>query len=135
MRRLPTGAQDTILPHRAGSKAPFARARTINVRMPFLSGTQRALPRAVSQLVYCNPFLTERVEFERAALGAEFVEGEPVWSYRVEHPGPRENHWRIQGRLEPVAEQVRARLLEGVEAREPDLVLYEDAVLSRSEER
>jgi transcriptional regulator with AAA-type ATPase domain len=98
--------------------------------MPFLSGTQRALLRAVSQLGYCNPFLPERVEFERTALGAEFVEGEPVWSYHAEQPGPRENHWRIQGRLEPVAEQVRARLEEGVEAGDPDLVLYEDAVLS-----
>jgi transcriptional regulator with AAA-type ATPase domain len=98
--------------------------------MPFLSGTQRALLRAVSQLGYCNPFLPERVEIERAALGAEFVEGEPVWSYRVEQPGPRENVWRIQGRLEPVAEQVRARLHEGVEATKPDLVLYEDAILA-----
>src|SRR5580704_15585994 len=102
--------------------------RTIDVPMPFLSGTQRALLRAVSQLGYCNPFLPERVEFERAALGAEFVEGEPVWSYHVEQPGPRENHWRIQGRLEPVAEQARARLQEGAEAQESDLVLYEDAV-------
>jgi hypothetical protein len=98
--------------------------------MPFLTATQRAFFSAVSQLGHCNPFLPERVEFERAALGSEFVEGEPVWSYRAEHPGPRENHWRIQSRLEPVAEQVRARLQEGVEAAEPDLVLYEDAVLS-----
>lgn len=97
--------------------------------MAFLSGTQRALLRAVSQLGYCNPFLPERVELERAALGDEFVEGEPVWSYRIEHPAPRENVWRIHGRLEPMAEQVRARLRDGVEAPEADLVLYEDAVL------
>jgi DNA-binding NtrC family response regulator len=97
--------------------------------MAFLSGTQRELLRAVSQLGYCNPFLTERVELERAVLGAEFVEGEPVWSYRVEQPGPRENVWRILRRLEPLAEQLRDRLREGVLTREPDLVLYEDAVL------
>ncbi len=97
--------------------------------MPFLSGTQQALLRAVSQLGYCNPFLPERVECERAVLGAEFVESEPVWSYHVEHPGPRENHWRIQNRLEPLAELLRMRLHEGVEAQEADLLLYEDAVL------
>ena len=102
---------------------------TINVHMAFLSGTQRELLRAVSQLGYCNPFLTERVELERAVLGAEFVEGEPVWSYRVEQPGPRENVWRILRRLEPLAEQLRDRLREGLLTREPDLVLYEDAVL------
>ncbi|HTS29381.1 MAG TPA: sigma 54-interacting transcriptional regulator [Bryobacteraceae bacterium] len=98
--------------------------------MPFLSASQRSLLKAVSQLGYCNPFLPERVELERAALGAEFVEGEPVWSFHVDNPGPRENHWRIQGRLEPAAEQARERLLEGADASESDLVLYEDAVLS-----
>ena len=35
------------------------------------------------------------MELERAVLGDEFVEGEPVWSYRAEHPEPRANVWRI----------------------------------------
>jgi len=48
--------------------------------MPFLSSAPRALLQAVSELAYCNPFLTERVELERAVLGAELHEGEPVWS-------------------------------------------------------
>jgi len=98
--------------------------------MPLLSAPQRSLLKAVSQLGYCNPFLPERIEFERAALGADFVEGEAVWSYHSAEQGPRENHYRIQSRLEPVAEQVRRRLQEGAEARDPDLVLYEDAILS-----
>src|SRR3954469_16016241 len=94
-----------------------------------LNETERVVLEAVSRLGYCDPFLPERVELERAVLGAEFVEGEPVWSYRVEQPGPRENVWRILRRLEPLAEQLRDRLREGVAAREPDLVLYEDSVL------
>ncbi|HLK68271.1 MAG TPA: sigma 54-interacting transcriptional regulator [Bryobacteraceae bacterium] len=98
--------------------------------MSFLSGTQRVFLRAVSQLGFCNPFLPERVEFEKAALGPDFVEGEPVWSYHVDQPGPRENHWRIQSRVEPLAEQLRERLQEGVESNEADLVLYEDTVLT-----
>jgi DNA-binding NtrC family response regulator len=98
--------------------------------MAFLSGTQRSLLRAVSQLGYCNPFLPERVDLERAALGSEFLEGEPVWSYRADQTGPRENVWRLQGRLELMTEQLRARLQEGVETREPDLALYDDAVLA-----
>jgi len=97
--------------------------------MSFVSASQRALLRAVSSLGYANPFLPERVEHERTALGSAFVEGEPVWSYQVEHPEPRANVWRIQERLEPMVEQLRARLAEGVQAREADLVLYEDAVL------
>src|SRR5450759_3007942 len=57
--------------------------------MPFLTSAQRTLLQGVSRLGYANPFLPERVELERAVLGGEFIEGEPVWSYRAEHPEPR----------------------------------------------
>jgi DNA-binding NtrC family response regulator len=94
-----------------------------------MSDARRTLLEAVSRLAYANPFLPERVECERAVLGAEFVAGEPVWSYRAEHPEPRENVWRIQARLEPLLEELRTRLQTGARAGEHDLVLYEDAVL------
>ncbi|HEY1337734.1 MAG TPA: sigma 54-interacting transcriptional regulator [Bryobacteraceae bacterium] len=97
--------------------------------MSFLSPAQRIMLRAVSQLAYCNPFLPERVECERAVLGPAFVEGEPVWSYRGAEQGPRQNVWRVYERLEPVLEAARDCLASGAEAREPDLVLYEDSVL------
>ena len=95
----------------------------------FLNTAQRTFLEGVSRLAYANPFLPERVECERAVLGAEFVEGEPVWSYRAEHPEPRANVWRIAARLEPLLEELRARLDGGSHATEHDLVLYEDAVL------
>jgi hypothetical protein len=97
--------------------------------MAFLTNSQRTFLQGVSRLGYANPFLPERVECERAVLGAEFLEGEPVWSYRAEHPEPRANVWRILARLEPLAERLRARLSAGLEAREQDLHLYEDAAL------
>ena len=97
--------------------------------MAFLSTSQRSFLQTISRLSYANPFLPERVELERALLKDDFVEGEPVWSYRVESPGPRENVWRIQRRLEPLAELLRSRLLDSAEPRDDDLVLYEDAVL------
>src|ERR1039457_7283784 len=94
--------------------------------MPFLTPQQRSFLTAVSQLVYANPFLPERVEFERAALGDAFVAGEPVWSQHVHDPEqPRANVWRIVERLEALAGQLQARLGEGVEARPTALVLYE----------
>ena len=96
--------------------------------MPFLSKGERAFVRAVSQLAFCNPFTPERIECERAALGSDFVEGEPVWSLPVGEPErPRANAWLIVDRLQPLAEQLRNRLSE--EVREEDLTLYEDAVL------
>ena len=78
---------------------------------------------------YANPFLPERVAAERAVLGEEFIEGEPVWSYRAEHPEPRANVWRIVAKLETVVNQLAGRLSAGVPVREEDLALYEDAAL------
>jgi transcriptional regulator with AAA-type ATPase domain len=98
--------------------------------MPFLTTTERRVLSSVSQLAYCNPFLRERTEFERAALGDEFIEGEPVWSLPVQDPErPRANVWRIAAQLEALAEQLRNRLVGGSDANESDLVLYEEAII------
>ena len=99
--------------------------------MAFLSNQQAAFLRAVGRLAYANPFLPECVEWERAALGSEFVEGEPVWSQQVKDPQrPRANVGKIAERLAPVAAQLRDRLAAGGAAvSEAELVLYEDAVL------
>jgi len=95
--------------------------------LAFVSQSERSFLQAVSQLAYCNPFLPERVDLERAALGDEFVAGEPVWSLPVDQPErPRANAWRIIAKLEPLAEQLRGRLHQ---ARSTDRALYQDAVL------
>jgi len=87
--------------------------------MAFLSKREREFLQAVSHLAYANPFLPERTEFEREALGNEFVPGEPVWSRGEEEPErPRENVWRIFERLEVVIEQIRQRLKPGTPARD-----------------
>jgi transcriptional regulator with AAA-type ATPase domain len=98
--------------------------------MAFLSPSERSFLRAVSQLAFCNPFLPERVGWEREALGADFIEGEPVWSLPVEQPErPRANVWRIVERLDPLAGQLRDRLRTLASPRREDLALYEDAIL------
>src|SRR5580692_7840791 len=76
----------------------------------FLSSSERRFLSAVSQLAYSNPFLPERAEYERAALGREY-EGEAVWSLPVSDPErPRANVWRINARLIPLAEELQGRL-------------------------
>jgi hypothetical protein len=98
--------------------------------MAFLSRSEHSFLSAVSQLAYSNPFLPERADCERAALGRDYQEGEPVWSLPVGDPErPRANVWRINERLVPLAEQVRTRLLAASQVPEQDLVLYEDAVI------
>jgi len=98
--------------------------------MRFISTTERIFLEAVSGLASSNPFLPEHTAFERAALGPDFIEGEPVWSSPVDQPErPRANVWRIAGRLEILTKQLHDRLRSGVAAREHELVLYENAVL------
>jgi len=95
-----------------------------------LSDQERSFLEAVSVLAFCNPFLPERTQHERSALGTEFHEGEPVWSIAVDNPDqPRINVWRIIQRVGPVVEDLRARILAGAQVTEREMSLYEDAVL------
>lgn len=98
--------------------------------MAFLSGQERAFLEAVTGLAYSNPFLPERTRFERAALGADYIDSADVWSLSVNEPErPRANIWRIAERLEPLAEQLRQRLTGAVAPPEQDLALYQEAIL------
>ena len=84
----------------------------------------------MAALGYCNPFLPERVDYERTILGEDFVEGEPVWSMQVDAPNtPRVNATRVAKRVEALVGALRERLERGVTTHEQDLQLYEDAAL------
>jgi hypothetical protein len=97
--------------------------------MPFLDSSQRSFLQAVSSLVYCNPFLPERIEFERQALGPRFKQGGPVWSMRVSDPRrPHDNALKIFEEVESLAAKLRDALQAGGTPRQADLPLYEDAV-------
>ncbi|HEV8586467.1 MAG TPA: sigma 54-interacting transcriptional regulator [Methylomirabilota bacterium] len=103
----------------------------------FLTGGDRALAQAISRLAYCNPFLPERIECERAALGADFVAGGTLWHASGETT-PAPNLQALQARTEALVERLAGRLGEGVKPSAEELQLYEDAVVyllfSRHEE-
>jgi DNA-binding NtrC family response regulator len=98
--------------------------------MALLTGDERAFLHAVSHLGYSNPFLPERITYEREALGTDFVEAEAVWSMRVDQPdAPFTNNTNIIARVETLVPQLRARLAKGASASDQDLLLYEDGAL------
>lgn len=98
--------------------------------MAFLNPADRAFLEAVSKLNYCNPFLPERMEQEREALGADYREEERIWSMRVSDPNrPRSNVAAITERIEALVRDKRNRLVSGPTPGERELELYEDAVL------
>src|SRR5229473_7900326 len=96
--------------------------------MTFLTTGEHAFLQAVSNLGYCNPFVLERLEYEREALGPDFVEAEGVWSMRVDNPDtPRSNRVKITERVEALVPVLHRRLASGATATEQELTLYEDA--------
>src|SRR3989441_270029 len=94
----------------------------------FLAGGDRALAEAISRLAYCNPFLPERIECERAALGPAFVAGGTLW-HATGEPDPMPNVAALGKLSEALAGRLAARLTEGVRPSAEDLQLYEDVVV------
>ena len=48
---------------------------------------QKRFSVAVSELCFANPFMPERIELEKQALGEHFVAGAAVWSVEWERLG------------------------------------------------
>jgi transcriptional regulator with AAA-type ATPase domain len=95
-----------------------------------VTSNERGFLRAVANLGYCNPFLPERIQYEREALGADFRETEPIWSLRVADPNrPDVNVVKITAKVETLVKKLRERLAGGARAPKDELVLYETGVL------
>lgn len=101
-----------------------------------LSDRERELMEAISRLTYGNPFGTERLTWERQALGEDFTPFDIVWHSRGDAGNP--NVARIAAKAEELATSLRERLAGARPSREEsglyrDLVLY--VLYSRYEQR
>jgi transcriptional regulator of acetoin/glycerol metabolism len=84
---------------------------------------------SVVNVGYGNPFLTERIAFEKAALGREFVAGGPVWSASVSDPDAEPpNVTSIYKKLNALMEILPARLAAAPDVTAEELVTYEESV-------
>lgn len=98
--------------------------------MPLFSPADREFLEAVSRIAFANPFLPDRIEFERQALGDEYAPGgSPVWSLRADIDKDQPNLRRLADRTTAVVDAARAALGRGSRFGDKELVLYEDAVL------
>jgi transcriptional regulator of aromatic amino acid metabolism len=97
--------------------------------MALFTQGEKAFGMAISGLGYCNPFLPERIEYEREALGAEFRQADAHWNVRVEMEGVPPNVERLVARTAALLEQCRKALAAGRKASAQELGLYEDMVL------
>src|SRR5262245_22152455 len=82
----------------------------------------------LSRLVYCNPFLPERLKLQREALGPNSFVQPVVW-HKLTELDNNPNIERLEKRARELANRTRQRLAEGAAASEAELLLYEDLVL------
>jgi transcriptional regulator with AAA-type ATPase domain len=87
-----------------------------------------AFAETISRLAYCNPFLPERLEHERAALGPAFVDSDLVWNVAQDWDGDRPNIEALRKRVEQVTDAARERLAQGATASAAERRVYEDLV-------
>ena len=84
---------------------------------------------SVAKLGYGNPFLTERIQWEKAALGHEFVPGGAVWSASVSDPDAESpNVTALHLKLSAVMEGLPARLATASDAGAEEIAVYEESV-------
>jgi len=88
--------------------------------------SQRRFATTVADLLYVNPFLPERIDREREALGADFDEAQATWNLRGDISADQTNVQRLLARS---AELIEACLPRLATARAGELTVYEDVVL------
>src|SRR5262245_19621282 len=96
--------------------------------MTLFTPTQHRFAQAVADLSYCNPFLPERIELERAALGDAFDESSAVWSKQIQWQEERSNVTRINDGTDQLVTQVHELLGRGERGSPGEFELYEDLV-------
>lgn len=94
--------------------------------MAIFSAEDRKFADTLSRLAYANPFLPERMELEREALGSEFDDPSAVWSRQEGLAGDRPNVRKLAARVEPLADKIRQKICTGTQVNHAELVLYED---------
>ena len=92
--------------------------------MEFMSQQERSFAEAVARLVYCNPFLPERIVHEREALGSDYIDSDIVW-HKVDRQG-HPNVEKINHRAQALVDKLAARQREGATVKPNEKRAYED---------
>ena len=97
--------------------------------MGLFTGEEKAFASAVSRLVYCNPFLPERIACEQEALGDDFVPLSSVWSVRAGAAKHNPNVNQLGERTTALVDRLRRRFTPSTKLTAEEKSLYEDLVL------
>ena len=97
--------------------------------MALFRGADHRVAHAVSELVYCNPFLPRRIELEREALAGLFDERHAQWNVQCKAERDQPNVASLVQVAQQILEFARSRLAAGAVYEADDLELYEHLLL------
>jgi hypothetical protein len=95
--------------------------------MSLLAGNERVVVAAIASLADGNPFLPERIESERRALGRAFRSGGLVWHADADVPVAGANE-QLRPLVERLGNELRARLAKRVHATASELANYQGLI-------
>ena len=85
---------------------------------------------SVAEVSYANPFLAERIDYERRALGSDFDESQANWNLLGDDPETQQiNTRKIAERAYSIVAGVQQLMKKGEAGSRKELQLYEDTVL------
>jgi transcriptional regulator with AAA-type ATPase domain len=97
--------------------------------MRLFSPQERHFAALISRIAHQNPFLPERIEAEREALGRAFSPVDPVISMRPDRNQESPNMRRLHARAEEIVTKTRGALARGAVPGDDEVQLYEDLAL------
>jgi len=97
--------------------------------MALFNDHERRLALALSRLSYCNPFLPERVAYEREILSDAFTETGAAWHKQQGDTAASPNLAGLTAHAQTLADAGRDRLRGGCATDDAELSLYETVVL------
>ena len=98
--------------------------------MTVLTSDDRVFLESVARLNYVNPFLPERIDCERKALGSDFDESKADWNLLGDDPEFQQvNTAKIMEKAYEVITRINKQLRNGGQATVSEMELYEDTGL------
>ena len=102
----------------------------MEIDMAVLNPQEQKFMESVVRISYANPFLADRIGYEREALGTEFDESRADWNLLGDDPETQQvNTRKIAEKAYAIVSRMQPQLKKGQNISRKELKLYEDTVL------
>ena len=100
------------------------------ITMTVLNSEDKRFLESVVKVSYANPFLAERIEYEREALGVDFDDSQADWNLLGDDPETHQvNTRKLAEKAYAIIARMQTQIKKGQNFSRKELKLYEDTVL------